>query len=159
MAKLKITFAELGLKNVVTYINSGNVIFDTTRTSRTRIATDIEAGIEKDFGLGVKVVVLSQSSMEAIEKALPKAWVNDQKVRTDVLFLWKKIDKPEVLENFTIKKGIDSVRYVPGAILWHIDKKNATKSGLGRTVGSDIYKQLSIRNVNTLRKLVELMRA
>jgi uncharacterized protein (DUF1697 family) len=158
MAKLKVTFEQLAFRNVVTYINSGNVIFDTTRTSPVRIATDIEAGIQADFGLDVKVVVLNQPALETIEKAVPKTWVNDQKVRTDVLFLWRTIDSPKVLDNFTIKKGIDSVKYVPGAILWHIDRKDASRSGLSRTVGTDIYKQLSIRNANTLRKLVELMK-
>lgn len=49
------------------------------------------------------------------------------------------------------------VNYVPGAILWSVEKKNVTKSGMSKIVGSKIYNQVTVRNVNTARKIYELM--
>ncbi|MPZ69235.1 MAG: DUF1697 domain-containing protein [Actinobacteria bacterium] len=157
MARLKATFEDLGFKDVKTYINSGNVIFSTTRKSPARMTTDIEAAIEQDFGFRVPVVLRDEDAMVATAKALPRTWVNDQSVRTDVIFLWREVDSPKVLEQLIIKPGIDKVRYVPGAILWHMDRKNVTRSGLNGTVSSDIYKKVTIRNATTVRKLVALL--
>ncbi len=84
---------------------------------------------------------------------------NDKDMKSDVMFLWDEIDDESVLENLVIKPNIDTVKYVPGAILWSVDKKNVTKSGMSKIVGSKIYKQVTVRNVNTTRKIYELMQA
>lgn len=38
-------------------------------------------------------------------------------------------------------------------------QKNVTKSGMSRLVGSKVCKQMTVRNVNTARKIYELMQA
>jgi len=80
-------------------------------------------------------------------------------MKSDVMFLWDEIDDESVLENLVIKPTIDTVIYVPGAILWSVDKQNVTKSGMSKIIGSKIYKQVTVRNVNTARKIYELMSA
>ncbi len=46
---------------------------------------------------------------------------------------------------------------VPGAILWRVDRTLVTRSGLLKIVGTDLYKRMTIRNANTLRKLLNVM--
>jgi uncharacterized protein (DUF1697 family) len=48
------------------------------------------------------------------------------------------------------------VRYTPGAVIWQVDRKNVTKSGMNRIIGTPDYKRMTIRSANTLRKLTEL---
>lgn len=79
-------------------------------------------------------------------------------MRSDVLFLWDEIDDESVLNKLVIKPEIDTVKYVHGAILWSVEK-NITKSGMTKLVGSKPYQQITIRNVNTTRKIYELMQA
>jgi uncharacterized protein (DUF1697 family) len=43
-------------------------------------------------------------------------------------------------------------------VVWRIDVNHATKSRRTKIVGTDLYRGLSIRNVNTVRKLAQLMR-
>ena len=38
-----------------------------------------------------------------------------------------------------------------------VNRTNAGKSGLNKLAGTKIYKQMTIRNVNTVRKVFELM--
>lgn len=57
----------------------------------------------------------------------------------------------------TIKPGIDKAIYVSGSVLWSVDRKNVTKSGKMKLAGSKLYKQMTIRNVNTTRKIYDLM--
>ena len=49
MKKLKDVFEALGFKNVSTYINSGNVIFETNETEMVKIVEKIEQAILKKY--------------------------------------------------------------------------------------------------------------
>lgn len=156
MAKLKQTFEKLGFTEVRTYINSGNVMFV---SSKQPSAGMIEAAIEKGFGFPVPTLVRSLSDMETIVKRIPNAWVNDDQMKCDVMFLWKGLDSPTVLEQIAYKPELEDVLYVPGALAWRIDRANVNRGSLFNIVGTDVYRQMTIRNVNTVRKLYELMKA
>nr|WP_304217078.1 DUF1697 domain-containing protein [Fredinandcohnia onubensis] len=159
MKVLKQTFERVGMKDVVTYINTGNIIFSSNDQSKTELSRILEEAIHDDFGLRIKVVVRSIDDVRGIIHAIPVTWKNDKDMKSDVMFLWDEIDDETVLENLVIKPTIDTVKYVPGAILWSIEKKNANKSGMSKIIGTKIYKQVTVRNVNTARKIYELMEA
>ncbi|MEH7385277.1 DUF1697 domain-containing protein [Bacillus sp. JJ1521] len=157
MKLLKQTFEQVGMNNVVTYINTGNIIFSKNDTSKAELSRILEDVIQNDFGLQIKVIVRSVEDVRGIINAIPEIWKNDNEMKSDVMFLWDEIDDESVLENLVIKPNIDTVKYVPGAILWSVDKKNVSKSGMSKIIGSKIYKQITVRNVNTTRKIYELM--
>src|SRR5262249_23610191 len=106
MARLKLTFEGLGYSSVKTFINSGNVVFNTTGISTKNLIANIEAAIEKDFGFHVPTIVRDLPTMEEVIKALPDAWQNDAEQRTDVLFLWEDADYDKVLDELPHKPGI-----------------------------------------------------
>ncbi|MCM3453165.1 DUF1697 domain-containing protein [Heyndrickxia oleronia] len=159
MKVLKQTFEKAGMNDVVTYINTGNIIFSSKGKSQTELSRILEDAIHDDFGLQIKVVVRSIDDVRAIINAIPDTWKNDKDMKSDVMFLWDEIDDESILTKLVIKPIIDTVKYVPGAILWSVDKKNVTKSGMLKIIGSKLYKQVTIRNVNTARKIYELMQA
>lgn len=97
--------------------------------------------------------------MKKVMSSLPESWTNDDKMRSDVLFLWEDINDESVLDQLTFKPEIETVKYAPCAILWAIDKINVTKGSMTKLVGTKLYKQMTIRNVNTTRKIYELMLA
>lgn len=157
MGRLKSTCESLGLKNVQTYINSGNVLFESSKNEN-QLEKIIADAIKKEFHLAVPVVVRSNNTMSKLEKEIPKSWTNDAEMKTDVLFLWDEVNDKSILEKIVIKPEIDSVMYIDGAVVWNVKRKDVTKSGLIKIVGTDIYKNVTIRNINTVRKLNELMR-
>ncbi len=53
MAELKKCFEEAGFNNVMTYINSGNVIFESAQTDVSKLVRICEATVEKRFGFHV----------------------------------------------------------------------------------------------------------
>ena len=159
MAKLKLTFERLGFEQVKTFINSGNVVFVADTADYEALPQQIEVAISKDFNLDVKVVLRDLPSIEKLLRAIPDAWVNDQTTKCDVLFLWEGVDRPDILKQFSINSKIEDVRYFPGAVVWRIDRKNQGKSRMTKIVGTDLYKQITIRNPNTVRKLYALMQA
>ncbi|WML39702.1 DUF1697 domain-containing protein [Neobacillus sp. OS1-2] len=159
MKLLKQSVEKAGMCDVVTYINTGNIIFSYKGLSKYELACILEEAIHKDFGFQIKVVVRDIDDVKGIIKAIPDTWKNDKDMKSDVMFLWDEIDDESVLKNLIVTPEIDTVKYVPGAILWSVDKKNVTKSGVSKIVGSRIYKQVTVRNVNTTRKIYELMQA
>lgn len=159
MKLLKLSFETAGMNDVVTYINTGNIIFTHNSQSKTELSRILEEAIHHDFRLQIKVVILSIVDVSGIMNAVPETWRNDKDMKSDVMFLWDEIDNESVLEKLVIKPDIDTVKYVPGAILWSIDKKNITRSGMTKIIGTKLYKQVTVRNVNTVRKIYELMQA
>jgi uncharacterized protein (DUF1697 family) len=157
MTRLKTTFEGIGLTDVRTYINSGNVIFTSRRRKPASLIPLIEEAITGEFGFPVKVVLRDLDNMKAVVDAIPPSWKDDSMMRCYVMFLWEEFDEPAVLEQLTIKDGIDDVKYVPGAIIWRVDRDILTRSGMARLPSHDVYRSITIRNANTVRKLFELM--
>lgn len=157
MKKLKSLLERTGFENVVTYINSGNVIFKKSGGgSEAELARIIEQAVKDEFQLDLKIVVINSNHLDAICREIPADWVKNDEMRTDVLFLWEKYDYPGVLDIIKYKE-VDKVKYVPGALVWNVREKDYTKSNMVKLVGTDLYRHITIRNVNTVRKLHEMV--
>ena len=159
MGRLRGVFEQQGLQDVRTYINTGNVIFGSDTDTGQGLASRLERAIAAEFGLELKVLLRGLESMLEVGRTLPDDWTNDSETKTDVMFLWEEVDDPSVLERLTIREGVDDVIYVPGAVLWRVDRAQYTRSGMNKIVGTKLYKAMTVRNCNTVRKLIELMTA
>jgi len=159
MKKLKQTFEQAGMDKVQTYINTGNIIFTADGLPQLQLSSRLEEAIYADFQLKIKVVVRSLEEYKAMMQELPSTWKNDTEMKSDVLFLWEEINDASVLEKLTFKPEIEQAIYVSGAILWSAAREHVTQSGMAKLVDSSIYKQVTVRNVNTTRKIYELMLA
>lgn len=157
MKTLAQMMTSLGLTSVKTYINSGNVIFTTPLKDTDALSQKIETAIEKQFGFPVMVIVKSEPEFKKIMQALPDTWQNNTEMKCDVMFLHKSVDSKKVLNELVIKPDIDEVKYVKGAVIWRVDRKDVTRSGLLKIVGTKLYSQMTIRNCNTARKVFSLI--
>ncbi len=157
MKLLKAVFEKLGYENVRTYINSGNVLFDVRASLSDEDVTAIEKAIEKKFGFHVPTVVRSRADISALLKKIPSEWTNNTEQKTDVLFLWDSHDSKKTLALIASTPGVDTLIYMKGAIIWHVDREQYAKSGMHKFIGTGIYKAMTARNVNTVRKLVGLL--
>lgn len=157
MKKLKKIFEDLNFKNVSTYINSGNVIFDSDTVDVDRIAAKIKSGLKENFSFEIGFVIRDLKNIQKIVSKVPENYQNNTEQKTDVIFLWDEYCNASSLKLLKINDEVDAVRYIDGAIVWHIDKKNYNKSGMHKLIETPIYKKSTIRNINTVRKLAELM--
>src|SRR5215208_2293265 len=92
MSSLKKSFETMGFKDVVTYINSGNIIFNSTQADARKLESKIEQMLSRDYQLDSKVVVRSFSEMEKLVQSLPRNWTGDSSWRYNVIFLRHTID-------------------------------------------------------------------
>jgi uncharacterized protein (DUF1697 family) len=155
MIRLKGLFESLGFINVKTYINSGNIIFCTDEDKN--LTERIKTAVTKEFNLNIDVVIRTYPEIKVISQAVPSSWTNDTEQKTDIFFLSEEVNNESILDMLIIKPEIDTVKYIYGAIVWKVTRKNVTKSGLLKIIGTDLYKKVTVRNVNTLRKLEILM--
>ena len=158
MKILKALFESLGYKSVLTYINSGNVIFSTKEANLATLAKRLEKELLKSFGFEIRVVVRDKNNFLAVSKAVPKVWLNNTEQKTDILFLWEDFDSKDSLKLIAQTKDVDTLKYVDGAIIWNVDRAHYIKSGMQKFIGTPLYKHMTARNVNTVRKLVELLK-
>jgi len=156
MAAIKDALVALGLSDVRTYINSGNVMFSTRASDAQRLTARIEKALEQHTGMAIKVLVTDHKTLKKMVDAIPRKWVDDKTMRTYVLLLWKELDDRGILDRLPIKPGVDELKYTPGAIVWRVDRENVGRSQMNRIVGTPLYKKITIRSANTLRKLSEL---
>jgi len=79
MDALKIMFEELKFKNVKTYIQSGNVLFDVKETDESILIKKIEKHLHKSLGYEVAVIVrtLGQVAQAVAQNPFPKAVIGD----------------------------------------------------------------------------------
>jgi uncharacterized protein (DUF1697 family) len=157
MPRLKAAFEALGCKDVMTYINSGNVVFRDERTVKELVSL-IEATIKKEFGVEIHVVLRNLPNIRKLCQEIPDSWANDPKQKTDVLFLWNEIDNADILNKVARDPKLENVRYVAGALIWNIGRENVTKGGGVKLIKTDFYQHMTARNINTVRKLYEMMK-
>lgn len=152
----------LGFHDVVIYINSGNAVFT---SSRQPTSHEIQAALESYFGFTIPALVLSGERIKAIAAAIPSDWTNDAPKpdksgqKSDVLYLFDEINVPGVIKDLGHKPEIEQMIYVDGAVLTNVTRLNQSKGSLQKLIATPFYKQITIRNITTAKKLAELVDA
>jgi uncharacterized protein (DUF1697 family) len=157
MAKLKVSFEKVGCSNVITYINSGNVVFVNNIKSIKDIKADLESVIKADFDLDIVVHLIDQNDYLNILAHIPNKWQNDDIQKTDIMYLWDELDRPDIIEGLKPNEAIEEVRYVKGAILFNIKRELLDQSRISKLSGTRMYKYMTVRNINTVRRLASII--
>ncbi len=156
MKTLKQLTETLGFSHVKTYINSGNVLF-LSDLDPILIKTQLETSIQSHFGVKITVMLCDQAMIAHLCQTIPLNWTNDARFKTDIFFLSKMYDHPSSLNLIKHNLEVDHLIYAPGAICWHIDRQFYLQSSLSKFIATPLYKNMTARNINTLRKINALM--
>lgn len=159
MAELRRLCLDLGWTGVTTYINSGNVVFESTALDHLRAAAALEDAIEAAFGFRCRVLVKSGDVVRTIAAAIPERWSNDDRMKCDVVYLLDGVDPHEVSASLAPRDGIDAVVHTDGALVWMVARQDAARSGLHRLIGTAAYQRATVRNANTARRLAAMVGA
>jgi uncharacterized protein (DUF1697 family) len=152
MGKLKQLFERLGYTRVSSYLNSGNILFKAEQEAE-EIRKNVETSLKEELGIEIPTLVKSDIEMLRIVNAIPVTWQNNSEQRTDVAFLFPQIDLEKVLSDLPVKRDFIDLCYVPGAVIWNLDRKNLYKSHLSKIISHPHYQLMTVRNVNTARYL------
>ena len=158
MTDLKACFQALGLEDVSTYIQSGNVLFSADRSEQARLTIQIEEALSKTFNYKSRVVLRSHKQMKEIVARAPKSFGNDPATyRYDVIFLKAPLTAVEAMKSVTAKEGVDQAFAGQGVLYFSRLISKASQSHLTRIIGMAVYQDMTIRNWNTTTRLLSLM--
>lgn len=160
-AEFQAVLEDLGFRDVVIYINSGNAVFSSDHKPK---SDEVRAALEEHFGFDVPTLILPGDKVRAIAAAIPSNWTNDTPKpdrsgqKSDVLYLFDDINTPDILERLGYRPEVEAMIYVDGAVLANITRINQSKYSLLRIMGTPLYRQMTIRNIATAKKLAELVK-
>lgn len=155
MADLKHEIEELGCTNVKTVIASGNVVFD-SKLGEKSIAKKLETGLSSALGLDLKIVVRTMAEVKQVIAYAPKNWEKGDDIRRYVAFVRLPKKPEDVIAEIELKEGIDSVDSWDGVVYMTTKLSGITKSGFSKLASKKIYKEITIRNYATVKKLVDI---
>lgn len=158
MADLKACFESLGLSDVLTYIQSGNVLFKSAQKDRARLAKTIEAGLSERFRYEARLVIVTHKQLKLAVQGAPHGFGKaPDKFRYDVIFLKEPLTPKEAIKSVRTKEGVDSAYAGKDVLYFSRLISKAAQSHLRRIIALPVYQSMTIRNWNTTTKLLALM--
>jgi uncharacterized protein (DUF1697 family) len=156
MESLRETCAKLGLQNVKTYINSGNVIFETEETSGKILCEKLETAIEKDFNLEIKVFVRTISELETLVANNPFAGQFENDKDLHVFFLSEEM--PDDIRELLLSNNNENEQYfVRNREIFCLLRVSVLDSLIGKDyIGKKLKISATARNWRTVNKILEL---
>lgn len=133
MSDLKAGFIELGYTAVSTYLNSGNVIFD--------------SGID------------NKEELEEILKNAPEWWGDSSKeIYDNLIFMFPTISYDRFYNEVgNPKEAYEKIYHYKNVIFWSFSRKDYQKTNWwSKTANSKVSNEITIRTANTVRKIVNM---
>ena len=156
METLREVCASIGFQNVKTYINSGNIIFETPESDDKILAVNIEDAIEKEFGLKIKTLVRSIAEIEKISKNNPfnGQFENDKDLH--VFFLDEEL--PHEKRDLLLSNNNENEQFaVRNQEIFCLLKISVLDSLIGKDyIAKKLKVSATARNWRTVNKILEL---
>ncbi|MGS4809656.1 DUF1697 domain-containing protein [Streptococcus sp. Z554] len=159
MAQLRQELTELGLENVETYINSGNIFFNSI-VPRTKLIEKLQAFFERRYPFIQSFSLLSNQDYEKELSNLPDWWTKDL-ARKDVLFYTENLDVDQVIEKVNSLELVDEVLHFGKlGIFWgKLSEASYSKTAYHKhLLKMPFYRNITIRNANTFDKIGQFLR-
>ena len=157
MADLRAAFEEAGHQEVTTYIQSGNVLFESDRP-RAELEDDVEATLERRFGVPLVVVVRSHRQLRAVvEKAPPGFGQQPDRFHSDVVFLRAPLTASKAMRVVETRDEVDEAWPGTGVVYFARLSERRTQSKMSKIVGTPEYQLMTIRSWTTTTKLLHLL--
>lgn len=154
MDALKLHFDMPGISNVVTYIQSGNVLFDTKETDNNKLRNKIEKQLTLKLGYDVPTIV---RSLEEIKEAVDNCPFTEELPERRVYIIFLSAAPPAALHTAldTYKNDAEEIKVI-GQDLYivsgGIGKSKLTLALIEKKLGVTA----TMRNLTTSKKLLEL---
>ncbi len=156
MADLKAQFEALGFDDVKTYIQTGNVLFKSSKKNSSNLSTKIETHLQKTMQYQKKVFVLTPEVLVKSAKNNPfEPEKYEKERRCHLMFMSEKPDASNI-QNLMAMKGNEYWFHISDKVLYYAYSKEYD----GSRRGIDFEKILGVsgtaRSWTVVAKLIEL---
>jgi len=158
MAELRACFVKAGFKNVSTYINSGNVLFESDEIDKVKLVSICETQIENMTGFHVVCAVISADELKRAMAHAPAWWDKVEGDKHNALFVIAPATAKQIIaEVGDAKPEYEKIAAYDPIIFWSAPLKTFNRTRYKNIVGMSAYQSVTIRNANTTKKLLELV--
>jgi putative ABC transport system permease protein len=158
MTELRACLECVGHRNVMTYIQSGNLLFESQLKSTDKLCETVEQALSKELLRSPQVVIVSRPQLENVVTKAPVAFGSEPvKYRYDVVFVKAPLRTLELLPTISLKQGVDEAFAANDVLYFRRLISRASQSMLPKLTATSAYKSMTIRNWATTTKLFELM--
>jgi len=154
MADLRIMLEAMDFSNVQTYIQSGNIVFNSTISDTKALAAHIKSKIAETFGYEVKVMVLAANEFK--QKVESQPFTAEEALYTYFTFL---SEKPQAIPEDKIEaaKKPEEKIHIQDDMVYFMCKENYGRSKLSNNFFEQKLKvDATTRNWKTCQKLIEM---
>ncbi len=155
MDKLRSLFTGLGLKDVETFIASGNVVFAPGRGSVTALERRIEQHLGKALGYEVGTFIRSDAEVAAVAgyEAFPAKLIARAK-RFYVGFVGQPLSAAQKKTVLALKSDLEDF-HVDGREVYWLSRVGQSESKFNNAVFERAVMRATWRGMNTVRRLVD----
>ena len=158
MTDLKACFESLGLSDVTTFIQSGNVVFRSADRNKASLTAGIEKALSERFLYLSRIMLHSDRELKKVIESAPEGFgAKPDLYRYDVIFLKEPLTAREAMKSIRTKEGVDTAHAGKQVLYFSRLTSKAAQSYLTRMITLPIYQNMTIRNWNTTTKLLDLM--
>jgi uncharacterized protein (DUF1697 family) len=157
MKELRALLEGLGLQDVRTYIQSGNVVFQSEEADAAGLASEISAAIEASHGFEPRVLVLPREEVERAMAANPFSEAEAEPKRLHLNFLASVPEDPDLEALQELKK--ESERFaLKGKVFYLHAPEGIGRSKLYTNAERALGVAMTGRNWRTVSKIMALAR-
>lgn len=157
MADLREAFEAGGYTSVSTYIQTGNLLFESD-APRDTLEGDVEAMLERRFGFPLVVVVRSHAELRGIVEEAPEGFGQQPSTfHSDVIFLKPSLSSDQAMDVVHRRDGVDQAWPGRGVLYFARLSERRSQSRMSRIVGTPEYQSMTIRNWSTTTRLLGLL--
>ena len=158
MSELKKEFANLGYKEISTYLNSGNVVFESDIEDKNTIKNNIQVMIKDKFDFDIPTYVTTSQELEELIIYSPD-WrgKENKEIYNNIIFIIPPTTYNEVFNAIGSPNEYEKIQEYKNNIFWSFDLKNYRKSNWwSKTASTEVSNKITIRTANTMKKLLEI---
>ena len=159
MTELKKCFEALGVMEVKTCLNSGNVIFSGDEADVTALTDQVERIIQREFGLDIPVFIIPQEELADILHHAPDWWGTENKeIYDNLIFILPPATFQGIYHEIGApKEGLEQIQEYQSVVFWSFSRKDYQKTNWWpKAARADIGSKLTIRTANTVRKIASM---
>lgn len=159
MSDLKSHLESNGYANVITYLNSGNIILESKESNKNNITKSINRLIKEKFNLEIPVFAISYIELNDLINNAPSWWGNGNKeIYDNIIFILPPMKSNEVKNVLgNLNESVEKVYEYNNAFFWSYELKSYRASYWWKKTASTYVKDsITIRTGNTMKKLLEI---
>ncbi len=159
MAEIRACLERKNFEQVTTYIQSGNVLFESDSKDAASLTAAIQKALSATFDHDAQVFLRSERQLKQVVEQAPKEWMTGADLRRNVAFLRKPLTASRAVAQIEPTDDVDFVKAGQDVVYMTTVISRVKQSRFTKIIKSPIYRDMTIRNYNTCQKILALMQA